>query len=308
MGSAASRPEWRSPHQQHVQHAPMWVVKAADVMEMTGRMEIHQTLRKEGRLSEWSPEMFTIFVSHQWLDLQHPDPSGDQLQVLQGFLRNFFAKKIKIETDIITQYRGSSQILCNQGVPQRENLYIWLDYFSVPQRMGMQTDGLTEGQLMYVHSIPHFVDNCSAFVALVPDATHSEGQQCNKSSWLERGWCRTEFWCHFLSPRAEVPIIVLKSADMACFTMPLWHRYPVHTGSFGVEQDREACRAVIEKALAQRVSRLSLDKSKTAHRLYLALFADMAGLSNRERSMEQFQARPVKILGILGMVGGYTGL
>ena len=35
-----------------------------------------------------SPGMFAIFVSHQWLGSEHPDPAGEQMQVLRESLRN----------------------------------------------------------------------------------------------------------------------------------------------------------------------------------------------------------------------------
>ena len=47
--------------------------------------------------------MFTIFVSHQWLGPLHPDPSGEKLRVLQGFLRNVAAKKLQIEQDVASE-------------------------------------------------------------------------------------------------------------------------------------------------------------------------------------------------------------
>lgn len=34
------------------------------------------------------PGMFAIFVSHQWLGSEHPDPVGEQMEVLRESLRH----------------------------------------------------------------------------------------------------------------------------------------------------------------------------------------------------------------------------
>ena len=62
---------------------------------MTGRFRPHQTLKAEGRLSEWSQEMVTIFVSQQ-------------LQVLQSMLSNLIAKNVKIQNAIASQLLSSA--------------------------------------------------------------------------------------------------------------------------------------------------------------------------------------------------------
>lgn len=64
--------------------APMWVLKVEHVLAMTGQLRPHQVLKDQGLLEIWARTMFTIFVSHHWLGLNHPDPNGTKLQVLQG--------------------------------------------------------------------------------------------------------------------------------------------------------------------------------------------------------------------------------
>ena len=210
--------------------------------------------------------MFTIFVSHQWLDLQHPDPDSQQLQVLQGMLQNLMKRKLNIENDIVSQWNGRK--LSESQLEQIASAYIWLDYLCVPQ--GEDCD---ESRLQYVNSIPNFVDLCNVFVALVPTALHSSGSQCNFHSWLQRGWCRTELWCHFLST-SHPPIIVVKSPSAAHFISPEWHRYPVHSGDFAVEKDRFSCSRVIQIALREFVSELREAKRETAYRSSFGMLSD----------------------------------
>ena len=237
----------------HELHAPMWVAKVQDVLEMTGRFRPHQNLKDEGLVVPWSPTMFTIFVSHQWLSLQHPDPDGVQLQVLQSILRKLIAKQLKIENDAVMQYNGRR--MTGSELARVQGAYIWLDYFCVPQNVeGHAAPGLMEEQLLYVHSIPRYVDHCNVFVALVPKAMHSNtGTQCSFHSWLARGWCRTECWCYFLSAGSKIPIVVVKSHDVAQFKAPFWHQHPVYSGDFAIEKDRASCCQVLQVALEQHL-------------------------------------------------------
>ena len=70
---------------------------------------------------------------------------------------------------------------------------MWMDYFCVPQLVrGFPVTG--EEQLLYIESIPSYVELCNIFFALVPPALQNDTQAaCNMHSWLQRGWCRTEF-------------------------------------------------------------------------------------------------------------------
>eukprot|EP00438_Fugacium_kawagutii_P025178 Skav201050 [mRNA] locus=scaffold215:53956:60637:- [translate_table: standard] len=193
--------------------------------------------------------------------------------------------------DVVSEFYG--------GVPPKVDVqrlhtaYVWLDYFSIPQLVDSgptpYLDYLEENQLKYIDAIPAFVGRCNLFVALVPSDRHSDtGLQCNFSSWLQRGWCRTELWCHVLSARSEQAIVVVRSPDSAQYTAPVWHRYPVHLGNFSVEEDRARCCQVLQTALANHLSELCRSKRKTAYRLYLSLFEEMAGLDPKCRSVEDF--------------------
>ena len=55
---------------------PMYLVKIRDFLEMEGVPEPHHVLKQKGLLHAWQPGMFSIFISHQWLGKEHPDPKG----------------------------------------------------------------------------------------------------------------------------------------------------------------------------------------------------------------------------------------
>ena len=56
---------------------PMYLVRISDFLEMeAGPPEPHHVLKQKGLLHAWRPGMFSIFISHQWLGRDHPDPKG----------------------------------------------------------------------------------------------------------------------------------------------------------------------------------------------------------------------------------------
>ena len=174
-------------------------------------------------------------------------------------------------------------------IQKLQTAYVWLDYFSIPQLVEGYPSPEEAKQLKYIEAIPAFVGCCDLFLALVPSNLHLDtGLQCNFNSWLQRGWCRTELWCHVLSGRSKHPIVVVRSHESAQYTAPLWHRHPVHTGAFTVEEDRERCRQVLQAALTNHLSKLGQSKSKTAYRLYLSIFEEVTGLEPKCRSVEDF--------------------
>ena len=278
MGTPASRPTGEP-----AGHAPMWVVQVAHVLEMR-KMQLHETLKAQKLLMKWNPNMLTIFVSHQWLRGDHPDPTGQKLRVLQGFLRNLIHKKLRIECDVVSQFHGGK--VCESQLARVAEACMWLDYFCVPQRRSPES---AEEQLEYIQCIPTYVNLSDVFLALVPKANHLDtGASCTMHSWLQRGWCRTELWCKYLSSRPNSPIVVVKDEDMVQATMPLWQRYPVLSGDFAIEDDRVSCNLVIQKALTQYISELHGDSSRAAYLLYLSLYEEMTGLPKKKRSVEEF--------------------
>ena len=77
----------------------------------------------------------TLFVSHQWLGYQTPDPEGIQLKTLQDALLRLMVDKTDAECAWMAQlFMGT-----NKKAPGRERqqiipeLFIWLDFTSMAQ-------------------------------------------------------------------------------------------------------------------------------------------------------------------------------
>ena len=275
----------------HKQHAPMWLVRVKDVLGMRGKLRPHETLKEEGMLilrASLDEKILVIFVSHQWLGQDHPDPQGEQLQVLQTVLKKIHQGEVVVECDVATRLQQQKRIMLNSAhCKQVLDACIWYDYFSVPQKVNFSTAKATS-QLAFIQSIPYYVDSCQLFVALTPSVNNERGHTCNYSTWLRRGWCRTEMWCKILSPHAsDIPVIVISSSESANFAMPHWLQYPVPTGQFAIESDLLLCCQVVRKSLEHKLSQLR-QKDVSQFRFFTARFDRMVGLPPQTRSMERF--------------------
>ena len=157
------------------------VLRVLDLLELHGPPPAHEDLQRANLLVKWSPELFTVFVSHQWLSKGHPDPEGLQLQVLQKALRNVIDGTISVESDVVSQLRQQFRSLSGKERRQLASAYIWLDWFSIAQEPSPDTE-------LGIRSIPFYVGACQLFVALVPPFPHLVTQQdCDFASWLSRG-------------------------------------------------------------------------------------------------------------------------
>jgi len=75
---------------------PMMTVPLETLLAMT-RIQTHEDLLQVGALVEFSDTLGkAMFVSHQWVHSQHPDPDCEQFAVLQEALRNLVTGKSKV--------------------------------------------------------------------------------------------------------------------------------------------------------------------------------------------------------------------
>jgi len=271
----------------------MYLVKVSDLLQMRGAPEPHQKLKMQGLLHEWHPGMFTIFVSHQWLSASHPDPDGKQLAVLREAFERIITKQLQVEEDLV-----SFPVFKSLSKRDRDAIaggFVFFDWFAIPQLTarvaGINEDLQRSDAAKAVQSIPGYVEAADLFLALVPETLHSNGSACNYATWLSRGWCRAEWWCHLLSNKKDPSVIIIYSAKEAEFMFPLnWQQHTVSTGHFTVESDREVVMKLSEKALENKMQLLHRTGDLRMYRYLLAhrprLLAQDLGHSDRE--MKEF--------------------
>ena len=217
--------------------------------------------------------MFIIFVSHQWLGASHPDPRGQQLAVLRSSLRGIIDGSLHIEGDLISLIKGRPRLQLPPTTRKDvQDGFIFLDWFAIPQitarHEGVNEDVMRSHAALAVQSIPAYVEVSNLFVALVPDVQHTtRGTRCNYSSWLSRGWCRAELFCHLLSNKPDTSVIVIHSAVEAEFMFPLdWQHNTISAGEFTVESDRAVVVKLGEVAVDNKIRHLSVEGPVSLYR------------------------------------------
>lgn len=162
-----------------VMRYPMCLIRF-DTFVRQGKLMSHEHMRDANKLvyintsraaMKYRQRRFIVFFSHQWLSGKVPDPANRQFQ------------------DMINALVGLSKLYR----VKTENMFIWVDYSSIPQ------EGLDQQQLA-IDSIATYVSVASAFVIVAPQVIHTETQTpCNFMTYSKRCWCRLEVFCSLLS-------------------------------------------------------------------------------------------------------------
>ncbi|CAJ1350356.1 unnamed protein product [Effrenium voratum] len=291
--------------------ACMWVLKSSDFLRLVN-MPSHEELRRMGLLVQWQTGFFCIFVSHQWLGLNHPDPRGEQLPVLQEALRNLLAGS-KLSVDAVSELFGHMISIKAEDLRLQES-YVWMDWFSIPQDklqpaqfsavddghepLGSSEDESapsmqhTTSQQCYISKIPVFVELCNMFVVLVPHVRHTDtGATCNYGSWLSRAWCRLELWCKMLAQNASIPVVVVTAPDQLEFAVPShWIDRPPHEGEFTFEADRDRISFIMKKLLKRKLQSLEDSDNLNTLRYFVARYNTLLGKPCPQRTLSSFLA------------------
>ena len=99
----------------------------------------HQDLRDAGKVVEMTTEMLkekdVIFVSHQWIAFQHPDPNGEQLRALQTTINGLLTGKHLVESNsaLNAVYGTLDRFTPEMWKERLPEMMVWFDYISIPQ-------------------------------------------------------------------------------------------------------------------------------------------------------------------------------
>ncbi len=215
---------------------PMYALPIADLQQLT-RFPSYQELLKANKLVEIKDGMDVLFVSHQWLSLQHPDPESNQLKCLQRVLSRLADGELDVENDWKQQI-----ILHDRGLKSKKwwkakmkTMHVWVDYMCMPQLTSVKKEVITHTDThqsseqpsrtcqdhskgdsddsklltLAVQSLPAYVEMCCMMLVLVPTDEHRAGEVVDWCSWRRRGWCRLEFTAARLC-RHPLPVMVVK--------------------------------------------------------------------------------------------------
>jgi len=159
----------------------------------------------------------SVFFSHQWLGVSAPDPSNVHYEAMVSSLR------------IIAE---------EEGLDPAE-LFVWVDYSSVPQRNPHM-------QRLAILSLCSYASWTSKFVVIAPQSTHADLQcRVDASSYARRGWCRLEQWAFIasMSPQAASEMLIYTEAGLQRRELTQeWFEdaCQVFGGEFTKDEDKEA--------------------------------------------------------------------
>ena len=199
-----------------------------------------------------------LFVSHQWVAEQHPDPEFRQMSILQNVLRHLMTSLGSVPLDHITETLVPRAKPLPMHVFQSSTLFIWYDYFSCPQlqmndvRTMDDSDGTQQDRC--ISSIPAYVEMSRFFLALCPVIdSPTEDKVFSARTWSCRGWCRMERAVRELSVH-DTWILVQSSASIELVGTAL--SFPtdsVGEGQFTVAADRDKLAPIVQSLLRRKL-------------------------------------------------------
>jgi ankyrin repeat protein len=248
---------------------PMFVMRLHKLIKKYGgqrhpKIESYETLKED--LVEWSyvkKESTIIYISHEWVGTDHPDPDGTQLFHLLLLLERLQRGEIpRVDMDPIhaVTYNHNFKTTAQQWmhILTSEKTYIWYDGFCIPKMR-------EEDEFC---SIPMYIRRCDFTIILVPGCIHADRidpttkrkmNLCYRTYRL-RAMCVLEMFASFLCTKGgeqAKPMLLVRSG----MGTPFWvsplecQKLAVGTSSF------ECCETNHTILKCRRsLSRLILDR------------------------------------------------
>ena len=125
---------------------PMYLVPLDQLHRLYGgkdprheRIEAHQKLKQRGELVRWEDLPFDaniIFLSHEWVGWNHPDPHGIQLKTFLNVMKRLQSGKIsQVEMNVFhtMMYKTNRIMNAKEWKEMLSTTYVWIDWASMPQ-------------------------------------------------------------------------------------------------------------------------------------------------------------------------------
>ena len=260
------------------QSFPMHVVSLKNILKMT-EVRCHQDLLRDGILDKMDAVRGkAMFLSHQWVSNQHPDPDGKQFKAFQGAMSNLLSGSIVAQPGVLAA--AVSKFLGFQSLRLPElsaiTTFVWYDYFCIPQctvtSQSPSYANVVEDQRNAIASIPAYIDRCDFVVVLCPLMRHANTRSMlNLDSWAERGWCRAEAMTSHLSVKNGSVLFVEGPRQVTLGST--WHStfLAPGDGKFTVDTDREVVGKLLKDMVHKKLHSLLVKSDFPSYRLLLNL-------------------------------------
>ena len=275
----------------------------------SARLEAHQFLKERELLTLWTDLPSTskiIFVSHEWVGWNHPDPNGTQLQVLCRCLERLSKGEIPlVGMNIFCRllFNERYETKGREWVSIMKDAYIWLDWICMPQPNAessrtsspLSPEALTKLQNdagRAIGSIAAYVERADFVLVLVPSCVHKDRKDpftkrrvrtCYRT-WRKRGWCVLELAASYLSREKQHPLLVVSSkngvpewiSNMEAVKLRLGlsdftccqrnHNFSDSRGAI-VACDKPRCRDILKPLIRRKVQYLHSQRSQSHARV-----------------------------------------
>jgi len=274
----------------------MFVIRLHVLLKLYGaqrhpHLDSFENLKKSGRLEEYRyipGDVTMIYISHEWVGTDHPDPDGTQMYHLTYMLERLKEGKIS-RTDmdafhsLVYKHNVTTTADDWKRILNSEKTYIWYDGFCVPR--SRREDGFL--------SIPSYIRRCDFMIILAPGCTHFDRidprtkkkmNLCYRTYRI-RARCVFELFCAFLTTRGGEkarPALLVRSGTGT----PNWisalecQKLAVGTSSFECCEEnhttikqcrRPLCLAILDRLIEERVHSLFQSKNHAEARFSLCL-------------------------------------
>ena len=220
-----------------IQH-DMWLISLETMLHLYGDkskgnvMEVHQELKERGFLTNWRDvpsDAEIVFVSHEWLSWAHPDPQGEQLNVLCHVMEELKLGHLDTEMNPVHTmiYGHKFTVRGHQWEKMLRRTYLWVDWFSMPQPGAEKVEDIGKERMSVlraegsraIRSIPAYVERSDFILILVPSLYHSDRKvpTCYRT-WRRRGWCLLELYASAMARDTSNPPLLVRSKR----SKPVW--------------------------------------------------------------------------------------
>ena len=216
---------------------------------------VHQHLLKDGMLTRFEDlplNSFVIFVSHEWLSDNHPDPHGVHMRALCETLSQLRKGAYETSSTVFHRvvYKNNTVTSPKEWKALLSCAYVWFDWFSQPQpsadmdsRIRSSSSSNKDGRTtptqedllqeedesvsalsrelkLAIRTMPVYVERSDCLLILTPGSVHSSrvSERTRRKmntcyrTWRSRAFCVLELFCSFLSKYKTHPNLLVDSA------------------------------------------------------------------------------------------------
>jgi len=277
---------------------PMYLVPLNQLQRLYGgkdprheRIEAHQKLKRRKELVRWEDlplDAHIIFLSHEWVGWNHPDPHGIQLKTFLRVMQRLRSGEIsQVQMNVFHTmiYKTNHIVRAKEWKEILNTAYVWFDWASMPQPSACppsvtkeEKDRMGTDLGNAVRSIPAYVEKADFVVIVAPGCLHADRREFHTKlrsktcfrTYRKRGWCVLEVFASYLSRDKEHPLLVITSKEghpewistldvlklavgMCDFTCcQRNHKF----GDKIVECDRGITKSILEKMIESKIEHL----------------------------------------------------